>query len=196
MGLWEEKNAKPKPQLDPKENPFDEWFLTREFPYFWDEIYKFMFDKQKSNLLLPGEKVRRYWFPAKLSRVILADEQFHKLAVFDDPDTFEDDFYFSEFYSLGYAKDGIKYPNLGIVPVFARHREFMWRIKTCHEELSLKVWWILLLYPLVIQQKKRMELELELNHAALESFCHCTLALFLLKFRRKIVSTSGGKNSP
>ena len=130
MGLWEKKDAEPKPE--PEENPFNELILSREFPFFWKDGYKLVFNAQKSNLLFQGEKVEKFVSPENLSRVILVDDRFKILEDFGALHTFEDDFYLSTFYSPSYEEYCKQYANLGILPLFG-NRRVIWRIKISQE---------------------------------------------------------------
>ena len=130
MGLWEKKDAEPKPE--PEKDPFCDLILSREFPFFSTSGYKLLFKKQKSKFLNPGEKVERFCPPEKLSRIIIVDEHFKILEDFGLMHTFEDDFYLNALCPQGQEEYYKKYSDVGILPLFG-HRSLCWRIKISQE---------------------------------------------------------------
>ena len=145
MGLWGEKEEE---EEDPDPDPFCDRVYKDNCSCLGSN-YDIFFNKNKSNLLKPGEKVEMYVDEETKYRVIVVDADFDE--VLNDftgwkDFVFEDDFCFNTCLSLSKSpKEYIRdFPDLGLLPIYIgrddssrRRRDYVWRIKiTLPEEES------------------------------------------------------------
>ena len=128
MGLYEKK----KPKEENGTDPFDDEIIAKLFPAL-GTTYDILFEKQKKNLLRPGEVVLKDPEIEKVSRVLVVDSDFQFLEAYP-PDAFEDSFCYSTWYPPN-CVNLAEFADVGILPLgVSWFNEMIWRIMVCEKE--------------------------------------------------------------